>query len=175
MGRRCDSQRVWLQVTVKANDRTGLTEDDVFLFGNLVGETGDSLDERRVDEIDRHRILASIMANNLIETTYLFDINRDGKGGSTGRRYCDRPFSPKRPTPWQNSMNRLDVNADGHVSPIDALEVINRLNTFGAGSLDTPQEFDTPPPYLDVNGDNFLSPIDALDVINFLNADDDDA
>jgi ELWxxDGT repeat protein len=30
----------WLRVTVKANDRTGLTTDDVFSFGNLVGDTG---------------------------------------------------------------------------------------------------------------------------------------
>jgi uncharacterized delta-60 repeat protein len=31
----------WLQVTVKANARTGLASPDVFYFGNLVGETGD--------------------------------------------------------------------------------------------------------------------------------------
>jgi hypothetical protein len=29
----------WLQITVKANERTGLTRDDTFSFGNLVGET----------------------------------------------------------------------------------------------------------------------------------------
>ena len=31
----------WLQVTVRANARTGLNAPDVFYFGNLVGETGD--------------------------------------------------------------------------------------------------------------------------------------
>ena len=32
----------WLQVTVRANGDTGLSTPDVFVFGNLVGETGDA-------------------------------------------------------------------------------------------------------------------------------------
>ena len=32
----------WLQVTVLANDKTGLPQPDVFYFGNAVGESGDS-------------------------------------------------------------------------------------------------------------------------------------
>ena len=36
-----DIENEWLQVTVKANANTGLVSDDVFYFGNAVGETGD--------------------------------------------------------------------------------------------------------------------------------------
>ncbi|RMF41942.1 MAG: tandem-95 repeat protein [Planctomycetota bacterium] len=74
---------------------------------------------------------------------------------------------------WQNPLGRLDVNADGSVSPIDALLIINYLNnpdneTFLPDTIGTPGEV-VPPPYLDVNGDEFVSPLDALQIINFLN------
>ncbi len=59
-----------------------------------------------------------------------------------------------------------DVNADGFISPIDALLVINFLNTQGSRSV---VGLPAPPPYRDVNGDNFISPVDALLVINYLN------
>ena len=66
--------------------------------------------------------------------------------------------------------NNLDVNADGFVSPIDALQVINYLNNPAK-----PRQLTLPvnqllPPYVDVNGDGVVSPLDALLVINFLNA-----
>jgi hypothetical protein len=65
---------------------------------------------------------------------------------------------------WQNPVNPLDVDNDTFVSPIDAVLVINFLNSFGSG----PVPVGNPPPYLDVDGDNFVSPIDAVLVINFL-------
>jgi len=72
--------------------------------------------------------------------------------------------------PWQNPIEYLDVNADGFVSPIDALLVINDINFRGQRPLPNPPIPPlVPPPYLDVNGDGFVSPIDALTVINFLN------
>ena len=40
----------WLQVTVKANERTGLAAIDVFFFGNLIGETGNAARPR----VSRH-------------------------------------------------------------------------------------------------------------------------
>lgn len=66
--------------------------------------------------------------------------------------------------------NNLDVNADGSVSPIDALQVINYLNNPAK-----PRQLTLPvnqplPPYVDVNGDGVVSPLDVLLVINFLNA-----
>lgn len=75
-------------------------------------------------------------------------------------------------SPNQNPLRSLDANRDGSVSPLDALVVINRLNTDGSGPLSTPStvigltEFF----YFDVNGDDFVAPLDVLQVINFLNA-----
>ena len=73
-------------------------------------------------------------------------------------------------SPWQNPSNAIDVSADGFVTPIDALLVINYLNQGGPSQL-TP-EILLPTlggPFLDVTGDRNVSPLDALVVINFLN------
>src|SRR5690606_19167594 len=52
---------------------------------------------------------------------------------------------------WQNPYGSLDVNGDGFVSPIDALQLINYLNSNAERHL--PSTGRVPPPYLDPNGD----------------------
>jgi hypothetical protein len=69
---------------------------------------------------------------------------------------------------FHNDMIPWDVNGDFAVSPLDALVVINRLNTQGSSSL-TGQAPADRSSYIDVTADNFLSPLDALSVINALN------
>ncbi|MBM4094105.1 MAG: hypothetical protein FJ276_32565, partial [Planctomycetes bacterium] len=66
-----------------------------------------------------------------------------------------------------NLANPLDVNADGVVTPIDALLVINNLNGNGSYRFQgaAPQA-----PYLDVDMNGFAAPMDALLVINYLNS-----
>jgi hypothetical protein len=66
---------------------------------------------------------------------------------------------------------QLDTSGDGHITPLDALQVINDLNTFGARALtlDAEGEIATPNPRLDVNHDDFISPLDALAIITYLN------
>ncbi len=72
---------------------------------------------------------------------------------------------------FHNYSNSKDVNNDGIVSPIDALLIINRLNSGGAGVLTTGSgEGEPGKHYVDVNNDGRLSPIDALQVINGLNS-----
>jgi VCBS repeat-containing protein len=68
---------------------------------------------------------------------------------------------------YQNPSNRLDVNADGFITAIDALIIINDLNRNGARPL-VPGAF-IPPPFLDTDGNNFVNSIDILQVINALN------
>ncbi|MCB9941386.1 MAG: hypothetical protein H6823_24400 [Planctomycetaceae bacterium] len=68
---------------------------------------------------------------------------------------------------WQNQTNRFDVNNDGAVSPLDALQIINDLNSKGSRILVIA---DGVPPYLDVNGDGSVAPIDVLQVINAIEA-----
>ncbi|MFN6127392.1 MAG: putative Ig domain-containing protein [Planctomycetota bacterium] len=70
-------------------------------------------------------------------------------------------------SPWQNPARPLDVNNDTTISPIDALVLINRLNSDGGGML--PPRTRALDPYLDPDGDRALSPLDILRVINEVN------
>lgn len=91
--------------------------------------------------------------------------------------------------PWQNTVNPLDVNGDGFVTPIDALLVINELNVPVFSNAVTgelpglPTAPNVPPAsdlalasFVDVSGSInnggqfYVTPLDALLVINFLNA-----
>jgi hypothetical protein len=62
-------------VTVKGGPRTGLVQDDVFYFGNLVGETGDCRD-LAVGPFDWARTRGQYRRRTGITTRY--DHNRDG-------------------------------------------------------------------------------------------------
>ena len=73
-----------------------------------------------------------------------------------------------RQFPWQSPRNPLDVNDSGQVTALDALLVINGLNSRMELTPQLPDPF-IPVAYVDVNGDGFLTPIDALLVINELN------
>ncbi len=74
-------------------------------------------------------------------------------------------------TLWQNPIQRLDVNDDSFVSPLDALLIINQLNSGSEGVTRlVPSDVEIFQPFHDVNGDHQLSPFDALLVINFLNS-----
>lgn len=67
--------------------------------------------------------------------------------------------------PRQNALLPADVNGDGHVTPIDALLVLNELaqrRFEGEASPSQPHHF------ADVNGDSIVSPLDALRVLNHL-------
>lgn len=70
-------------------------------------------------------------------------------------------------TAWHNTRIATDVNDDGTVSAIDALLIINLLNTGTPAEL-TGSDISSPP-YIDVSNDAFLTAIDALLVINALN------
>jgi hypothetical protein len=69
---------------------------------------------------------------------------------------------------FQNQSNRLDVNADGSVSPLDVLEVINYINAR-PGESQLPLNSSDAPPFVDVDGDGFVTPLDALIVVNTIN------
>lgn len=68
---------------------------------------------------------------------------------------------------WQNPRDRYDVNDNSLISPVDALLIINALNS-GGGRILAGSSIPTFP-YIDVTGDGVLSPVDALLVINYLN------
>jgi len=77
-------ENTWLQVTVLPTANTGLTEPDVFYFGNAIGESGNSAVEARVNAVDI--LLARNNPRNLVEPVpadFRYDYNRDGRVNAT--------------------------------------------------------------------------------------------
>jgi hypothetical protein len=67
----------WVQVTVKQHPNTGLAADDVFYFGNSVGE---NTADFRVDYSDAFDIIWPLLGTPLpIGPDHVADINRDGR------------------------------------------------------------------------------------------------
>jgi hypothetical protein len=67
----------WLQVTVKPTGRTGLEAADVFYFGNLVGDTGNS-GGAIVNALDFGLVRGNVGRNRL-KPTDVFDVNHDDR------------------------------------------------------------------------------------------------
>ena len=67
----------WLRVTVLAGGATGLAQDDVFYFGNAVGETGNSTGDAAVTPADFSATRAA-QRPGAVGITSRYDFNRDG-------------------------------------------------------------------------------------------------
>jgi hypothetical protein len=73
--------------------------------------------------------------------------------------------------PWSNPVDPVDVDNSGDVSALDALIVINMLNSpKGSHKLPPPTSARPIDYFYDTNGDGDVSPIDVLVVINHLNS-----
>jgi predicted outer membrane repeat protein len=74
---------------------------------------------------------------------------------------------------WQNLIDANDINADGIITPVDAILIINELNAPDFSDTETGMLPEHRPnsnvDFLDANGDQIISPIDAILVINELN------
>ena len=79
----------WLQVTVNADANTGLAQDDVFYFGNAVGECGNSTANFVTDTFDitLTRTHRSVVPGSALITN-VYDFNRDGKCDTTDISIC---------------------------------------------------------------------------------------
>ena len=80
----------WLQVTVKATGNTGLAADDVFYFGNAIGETGNSATDAEVTPTDEIAVrnnphTLGVNPANIDDTC---DFNRDRKVSPTDQIIC---------------------------------------------------------------------------------------
>ena len=86
----------WLTVTVNANARTGLSEPEVFSFGNLIGDTGDSATAFRVNALDLAAVKRAM--NTAAPVTSATDFNRDGRTNALdlaiARRQLGRNLAP---------------------------------------------------------------------------------
>jgi len=103
--------------------------------------------------------------------------------GGSGEAESDAEFelSDASFSVFQNPETPTDVDANGQVTPLDALLVINALNSIGSTSIDAlagqnagageGEPSDTiAPPFVDVNGDYVLSPLDVLLVVKHVNS-----
>jgi hypothetical protein len=73
----------WLQVTVLANGNTGLSANDVFYFGNAVGESGDDPANALVDQLDEIASRTHKTGFTAAGITNPYDYSRDGKVNAT--------------------------------------------------------------------------------------------
>ena len=71
-------KNTWLRVTALANAATGLAVPDVFFFGNLIGDTGDSSGPAQVTARDLVLVRRNL-GNPAAEAVNRYDFNRDGR------------------------------------------------------------------------------------------------
>ena len=79
-------QNTWLRVTLLANSATGLAANDVFYFGNVIGDinVGNTASRIRVNATDTGavRVNQSTLPNSA-SVTNIYDVNRDGRVNAT--------------------------------------------------------------------------------------------
>ena len=69
----------WLQVTVLANNATGLTNDEVFYFGNAIGESGNDPTNAIVNLADAGGARTNQTGFGITDVLNAFDFNRDAR------------------------------------------------------------------------------------------------
>ena len=96
-------QNQWLEVTVKSTYATSLSEPEVFYFGNVVGECGDSPASAQVnatDEIGARNNPRNV--SNPADITDPYDYNRDGLVNAT-----DEIISRNNPTNFMTGLRLI--------------------------------------------------------------------
>ncbi|MEM6981331.1 MAG: dockerin type I domain-containing protein, partial [Planctomycetota bacterium] len=147
-------------------DRDGLFENNsdervTLPIGSFTGSRTLSTNIRVPDGTDEGSVQARIRLSDQMMT----GANTQTSGGEVE----DYTFEIIN-NPFSNPSTAEDVNGDGSVSPIDALQVINALNAAGGEiNLATSSSF-VLPLFPDVDGNGRVTALDALRVINFLNA-----
>ena len=132
-------------------DRAGLVELDL----------SSTVDEQSDVEIRWHYYAAYWDLYWGVDNVVITGIRTNGSSGAEGE--------------FTNPVDPMDVNGDGHVSPIDVLLLISYLNENGTTDV-TPVtrsgEVENPNGryYYDVNGDLAISPIDVLGLVVHLNS-----
>ena len=85
----------------------------------------------------------------------------------------DRSTSTSLVASWQNVTQPMDVSGDRHITALDALLLVNELNshrlTSSTGQLPPRASAKDVDPFFDTNGDGLVTPLDALLVLDYLN------
>jgi len=101
----------WLQVTVLGNGNTGLASNDVFYFGNAVGDAGNSTTDAKVTSFDELLARVNPTASAAVNNTY--DYNRDGKVDIN-----DQSVAAQNATCFINALNLINLGTLGPTIPI---------------------------------------------------------
>ena len=168
------TRRVLPTAGVQSVNLAGLGDGDATGNAQLLVVSATSSDPNVVGSIDTTTLgtlrYTPVALGTSTITVTVQDSGWDGLLDTEDDRTFSRSFQIDVVTvvnPWQNPGNALDVNADSRLTPLDALLVINQLNSIGSGQL--PDRSTSEPPFIDTNGDGILTPLDALLVINELN------
>ncbi|MDA8744744.1 dockerin type I domain-containing protein [Rubripirellula amarantea] len=105
--------------------------------------------------------------------TLFFDLVGFGEASSTAQVTAVSLDAGDEVQTWTNPTNRFDVNANGSVTALDALVIINQIGIPTVHNPETGVLFAIagqvgPPPFYDVSGDGRISALDALQIINEL-------
>jgi hypothetical protein len=130
--------------------------------------------DSRFEIIDRNLYLKPGQAiNGVAGQTLLITLQAtDNSGLSSSHikalRLVDAPADWDCAYHW--APNPYDVNADGVVSPLDAILIINELNASGPRELPPIPVGRARPAFFDVACDDSVNTLDAVVVINFINS-----
>jgi hypothetical protein len=141
--------------------------DFVTTFHRLAADTDGNaiVDQDDVDLVDGNLGRRAGFAN------YDSNADLDGDGRITVRdrviAFRSRNRSISSPTPVAASTSRFDATADGRITALDALVVVNQLARLSAGGEgELTADLDNSLASLDVNRDGRVTALDALQVIN---------
>ncbi len=174
------------EITVDVNNvleqpsELSLTDDTVLELspGAEVGDVlvdGVSADARFVTSVDDSRFeidgsTLKLLDDQFVERATQEEIqltitvsDSDGEFDSVSDTFVIQVLDNQ--TPFHNDENPYDVDRSGRVTSLDALLVINYLNTYGPG----PVGQGDPGFGYDVNGDGFVTALDALLILNEMN------
>nr|WP_052303618.1 GEVED domain-containing protein [Pirellula staleyi] len=169
-------------------NRNGVFDTNEMVLDNIVIGTTPGVGETIFFQIPADVAKGDIYARFRFSTSDVDSPNGalpDGEVEDYRLTLTGAPFENTAPLDQNNDLINdgfLDVTADGAITPLDALIVINFLNLlspqFGGGPIPLPNatlDSPLPPPpgqinrYVDTDGNGVLTPFDALQVINYLN------
>ena len=145
-------KKAWLEVTVLANDDTRLAQNEVFYYGNAVGEAANNASDVSVDGSD----LAGVRDNprNFLDPAGLtnpHDFNRDGNVDGS-----DFAIARDNPTNFLTSLNLIEPPEVGGLQPAG-------LGDAGAQAAPTPASPQDAPLRLPLQSDARGNPAQPTD------------
>jgi len=137
-----------------------------------------------IDAMDMNAIITNYASGSAIESLATWAPLTSGAGSGRSNQAesaADFKVSDVSFSVFQNPETRTDVDANGQVTPHDALLAVNTLNAIGSTSIDVlagqnvaaregEPSAAIAPPFVDVNGDYQITPLDVLLVVNDLNS-----